>query len=73
MKIELSISALLQTHSINKIVSRFENDGEFPSNFPYRARCIFAFEELDGVEVCFFGMHVQEYSDDCPQPNAKYD
>eukprot|EP00794_Sanderia_malayensis_P006812 gene6812-7581_t len=50
---------------------RFENDDEFPSNFPYRARCIFAFEEIDGVEVCFFGMHVQEYSDDCPQPNAK--
>jgi hypothetical protein len=29
--------------------------------FPYRARAMFAFEEIDGVDVCFFGMHVQEY------------
>lgn len=28
-------------------------------NFPYRARAMFAFEEQDGVDVCFFGMHVQ--------------
>jgi hypothetical protein len=27
--------------------------------FPYRARALFAFEEIDGVDVCFFGMHVQ--------------
>lgn len=51
------------------LFSRFESD--FPGHIPYRARCIFAFEEIDDVEVCFFGMHVQEYNDDCPQPNSK--
>ena len=29
------------------------------NDFPYRARAMFAFEEQDGVDVCFFGMHVQ--------------
>jgi len=42
---------------------------EFPESFPYRARALFAFEEIDGVDVCFFGMHTQEFGSDCPEPN----
>jgi E1A/CREB-binding protein len=41
------------------------------NDFPYRARAMFAFEEQDGVDVCFFGMHVQEYGSECPQPNTR--
>lgn len=46
--------------------------GEFPSQFPYRTKALFAFQEIDGVDVCFFGMHVQEYGSDCPAPNTRY-
>ena len=38
---------------------------EMPDSFPYRAKAMFAFEEIDNVDVCFFGMHVQEYGSDC--------
>ncbi len=38
---------------------RFVDTGEMCETFPYRARALFAFEEIDGVDVCFFGMHVQ--------------
>ena len=31
------------------------------NDFPYRARALFAFKEIDGVIVCFFGMHIQDY------------
>lgn len=39
--------------------------------FPYRAKAIFAFEVIDGTEVCFFGLHVQEYSDKAAVPNSR--
>ena len=41
------------------------------NDFPYRARALFAFEEIDGVDTCFFGMHVQEYGSECPAPNTR--
>ena len=50
---------------------RFTDNGEMPESFPYRAKAMFAFEEIDGVDVCFFGMHVQEYNSDCAMPNTR--
>merc|ERR1719320_1493787 len=50
---------------------RYVDTGEMLNDFPYRARAMFAFEEQDGVDVCFFGMHVQEYGSECAQPNTR--
>ncbi|MEE6523502.1 hypothetical protein FKM82_022432 [Ascaphus truei] len=51
--------------------TKFVDTGEMAESFPYRTKALFAFEEIDGVELCFFGMHVQEYGSDCPQPNQR--
>ena len=46
-------------------------DGEINETFPFKTKAIFAFEEIDGTDVVFFGMHVQEYGSDCPMPNTR--
>ncbi|CAF0704154.1 unnamed protein product [Brachionus calyciflorus] len=49
--------------------NRFE--GEINEQFPFKTKAIFAFEEIDGTDVCFFGMHVQEYGSEVPHPNTR--
>ncbi|XP_078496827.1 histone acetyltransferase p300-like [Lissotriton helveticus] len=54
-----------------EIKDKFVDRGELPESFPYGTKALFAFDEVDGVELCFFGMHVQEYKSDCLQPNQR--
>ncbi|XP_059904020.1 CREB-binding protein isoform X4 [Gadus macrocephalus] len=51
--------------------ARFVDTGDMPESFPYRTKALFAFEEIDGTDVCFFGMHVQEYGSECAYPNTR--
>ena len=67
MRVVSSCDKILDTRMLMN--ERFQ--GEFPDQFPYRTKALFAFEEIDGVEVCFFGMHVQEYGSDCQAPNTR--
>lgn len=46
-----------------------EDANPLPKSMKYKSKALFVFQKQDDVDVCFFGMHVQEYGDDAPPPN----
>uniref|UniRef100_A0A8D8R2Z9 histone acetyltransferase n=1 Tax=Cacopsylla melanoneura TaxID=428564 RepID=A0A8D8R2Z9_9HEMI len=70
---EVHIRVVASNEKIVEVKPGMKNrfQGEMCETFPYRAKALFAFEEIDGVDVCFFGMHVQEYGSECSPPNTR--
>ncbi|CAF0772590.1 unnamed protein product [Adineta steineri] len=69
----VTIRVLAASDRICEVKPRLKNHfgSTIPDGYPYRTKAIFAFQEIDGVDVVLFGMHVQEYDSRCPAPNTR--
>jgi hypothetical protein len=65
------VAALEREVRVN-VVSATENftGGGCAQRYPYRCKCILAFQKLDGAEVIFFGMYVHEFGPQATAPAA---
>ncbi|KAK1268010.1 Histone acetyltransferase HAC12 [Acorus gramineus] len=66
------VSSIDKTVEVKKTILDVIHKISYPKQFPYKSKAIMVFQKIDGIEIVLFGMYVQEYGSNCPEPNRRH-
>ncbi|KAK1325477.1 Histone acetyltransferase HAC12 [Acorus calamus] len=66
------VSSIDKTVEVKKTILDVIHENSYPKQFPYKSKAIMVFQKIDGIEIVLFGMYIQEYGSNCPEPNRRH-